>query len=295
MGVISRRMLSWMLLTAAAAPAALCQADDAPGKLTRQIGGRAPAPARRALVVGISSYAKSDPLPARTTDARAFGEFLKKQWGYTEDGIVVMTDDASDPALKPTQANMARQIQALLEGLRKESEVVVYFAGHGLREGTEDWLVPVDGDPGSVSTTCVSADKLVTELLARKPKRALLFLDANRSQQKGITPRNSAASRQVRQARGMELAVMYSCENGERSQELKDDSNKQGVFTRFLLEGLSGTKEAAGTDGSMTFASLRKFVRSTVKGYVKSEYSEDQSPYAVTTSGSMVLAKPAAK
>jgi len=249
---------------------------------------------RRALVVGVGTYEQASPLQFSGDDAKAFADFLKKQWGYPDTSVTLMTDDASDAGLRPTLANLQAQVKALVEATTKDTEVVVYFAGYGARQAREEWLVPTDGNPKNIPATSLSSDRLVNDLVAKRPKRALLFLDADRNLQ--ISSESvTVATRAFRSApRGMELGVIYSCEAGERSRSVKAPQS-QGVFTHFLLQGLAGDREAAAQDGSITFDALSKYVYGKVRQYVSKEYSGAQSPHGIATNAEMVLGKAAAR
>jgi len=57
------------------------------------------------------------------------------------------------------------------------------------------------------------------------------------------------------------VLVLASSEGRELSQE--DDASKNGVFTRAVVEGLSGKADANG-DGVVTFQELSLYVRDVV-------------------------------
>ena len=62
------------------------------------------------------------------------------------------------------------------------------------------------------------------------------------------------------------MLVLASSEGRELSQE--DDASKNGVFTRAVVEGLSGKADANG-DGVVTFEELSLYVADRVKELTK--------------------------
>jgi uncharacterized caspase-like protein len=286
MGSISRSILIGFIAAGLGAPSP-ARAEVAAGPTAR--APKRQMTVRRALVVGIGSYERAPALPFAVEDARAFAEFLKRQWGYPEEAVVLMTDDAATSELRPTQAGLQAQIGKLVESVTKDTEVVVYFAGYGARQSLQEWLLPLDGDPRNMKETAVSTDRLISDLVARKPKRSLLFLDADRNLQK-----EAKTTVALRAARGTELGVLYSCEAGERSLRVKE-GQRGGVFTHYLLQGLAGDREAAAPGGEITFDGLKRYLQDKVRQYVVKEYSGSQTPYGIATSAEMVLGRTGAK
>ena len=75
---------------------------------------------------------------------------------------------------------------------------------------------------------------------------------------------------------GSGFALIAACSEGERSFE--DPSSGHGLFTRFVLEGLSGG--AVDGNGQVTVRSLQGYVSRTVAEAAEREFGRRQTPWA---------------
>jgi len=97
-----------------------------------------PAQHRHALVIGNGTYAHAEPLPNALADARLVADVLR-QGGY----VVQYYEDL-------TKRGFETALRSLLLDLVKGSELVVYYAGHGVQVGGSNRLIPVDAQISSV-------------------------------------------------------------------------------------------------------------------------------------------------
>jgi formylglycine-generating enzyme required for sulfatase activity len=277
---------------AAAAIVACASAGQVPQKGLREPIAASPSFAKRALVIGVSNYENVAPLGATARDALAVADFLEKRMGFPKESIVLMTDLAATPErLRPTARRVRRQVQTLLEGVTEQSEVVVFFSGHGVRHQDEDWLVPLDGDPQDIAGSCVSYTKLRNRLETLRPRRALLLVDACRNLLGGKSATGSGFGEGAG-AKVEEIAELLSCRPREVSREGKAEDFAAGVFTHYLLRGLGGDPEAVAPGGDVvTFDSLKQYVQGKVSQYVSSKYGDSQNPDGRASLGAMVLAR----
>jgi len=297
---LPQRAVLWALLALLLLPVTWCGAQGAQGALGGQEDERirdlkripvkdVPPLSKWALVVGVSGYQRATKLNATINDAKQFKDFLIRSWGFREEHVILMTDDSPSPNLVPTGPNLMEQMEFLVKGANRDSQVVFYFSGHGVSIKPKDYLVPLDGRPSNIERTCVSFTDFREELKAKNPKRALLFVDACRNLEEGVRSGiNNFGSGKPPAA--PEIATLYSCEPGQLSRESKPPV-MNGVFTRFLLQGLGGDPEAAAPDGAVTFDTLSQWLRAKVLSYVQKEYSAIQSPLGESTLGAMVLAR----
>jgi len=123
-----------------------------------------------ALVIGNSAYEHLSALPNPANDARAV-ESLLNDLGFR-------TQLSSDHDGR----RLARDLRDFIEDARGADVAVVYYAGHGIEAGGENFLVPVDAD---LSALDVAGEKLVPissfvmRLQATVPV-AIVMLDACR-------------------------------------------------------------------------------------------------------------------
>jgi formylglycine-generating enzyme required for sulfatase activity len=253
----------------------------------------APSYAKVALVIGINDYQFTSKLGMCVNDANAMTKFLQTKMGFTRQSITLMTDaPGGDKRLEPTYTKMRRAIEAFIESVDEKSEVVFFYSGHGVRLNNEDYLVPQDGSAQDIATTCINYNALKNRLETKNPRRVLLIVDACRNVFDGKGDGGSgfgdgAAPREP------QFAELRSCRPTEKSLEGKPEDFRAGVFTHYLLQGLSGDPEAVapGTK-NVTFDSLRYYVRGKVNQYVTANYvGYRQNPIGYSSLGSMVLAQ----
>ena len=99
-----------------------------------------------ALVIGNSTYEHLSPLPNPANDARAV-ETLLNDLGFE-------TSLSSDRDAR----RLARDLRDFVEDAEDADVAVVYYAGHGIEAGGENFLVPVDAD---LSALDAAGDRLV--------------------------------------------------------------------------------------------------------------------------------------
>lgn len=123
-----------------------------------------------ALVVGNGDYGHLPKLANPPGDARAIEDLLSR--------LGFETSLSSDRNAK----RLARNLDDFVEDAEGADVAVLYYAGHGIEAGGENWLVPVDAD---VSSLDEAADRLVpiSGFVARLRKQAavvIVLLDACR-------------------------------------------------------------------------------------------------------------------
>jgi hypothetical protein len=127
---------------------------------------------RVALVIGNSAYFHAPALRNPGNDARAIADLLK-QIGFDDVGLRL---DLGFDGLRLALRDFGQKANG--------AEVaVVYFAGHGLELGGENFLVPVDAALKSASSVAFEAATLSSVLDAIRPaaRLRLVILDACRS------------------------------------------------------------------------------------------------------------------
>jgi len=123
-----------------------------------------------ALVIGNGKYEHLAKLANPENDAKAIEDLLS--------GLGFQTDVSSD--------RDARRLQRDLEGFAEDAEdadvAVLYYSGHGIEAGGENFLVPVDADLSALenaSKSLVPVSGLIAELKAKVPI-VIVMLDACR-------------------------------------------------------------------------------------------------------------------
>jgi len=227
-----------------------------------------------AIVVGISDYPPESgftKLQFAAKDAQDLASVLQKQGYRTQ----VLTDShAMKSSIRKALQQARDEINQDKTGSAPQGTIVFAFSGHGGQKGTgvnaRQYLVtydysPDDPDPGFPLKDV--AEGLSDSGAAHK----MMFIDACRNQEVSASKSGPQLSPFSDLLHAEGLKIFYSTAPGARSYE--DDKSKNGYFTHYLLEGLSG--KAANPDGLVTFDSLATWVTRAIK----SDSNAYQTPY----------------
>lgn len=178
---------------------------------------------RLAIIVGNSHYqsARIERLPNTVNDAEALAESLKR----LNFDVLVGTDltgQGFDKLLLEADSRAA-----------KASAVLFFYAGHGVRLGTQNFLLPVDTpDPDSLEKLTAGAAKLndVIARFANRERPTFIFLDACRN-----NPVEGASGGLVEIEVGENTFVAFATQPGNVT---VDGSGQNSPFTTALLKNL---------------------------------------------------------
>jgi len=224
--------------------------------------GRAQEQEWRAVVVGIESYEEINACSWADDDARVLGETLSPEWNEVR---VLIDEDA-------TRAGVSGAVEWLASEAGDEDVSMFYFAGHGTNDGQDTYICCYDatfeGGSGKIG------DHELAEMLGSVKGQKIVILDSCYSggfiykesmsvrSLPEFVPRVMAGTPDVELDSGIaeklsDLAidnyeVMTACAVDETA--LGSRALKHGVFTYFLLEGMSNADLVA--DGSVTTREL---------------------------------------
>jgi WD40 repeat protein len=196
-------------------------------------------PALRVVSVGINEYPNKDlRLKFAVKDA---GEVAA---AFHDDcaGRANVFGDAPVVELLDREATRAGVLKAL-QDVRKQAKtgdlVVVYFAGHGITQDKDFYLLTVDADVNRPAKTALSGKELRKQL-ADIPCQVLLILDACHSAA-GIKAFKSAADEAARELSDDECGVAVLC--AAMGTEYAEEKDGNGLFTKALVEALRRTRD----------------------------------------------------
>ena len=124
-----------------------------------------------ALIIGQSEYEHVAPLPNPANDAREMVKLLS-DLGF--DARSVTDRDAS---------RLRRDLERFVEDAEEADVAFLYYSGHGIEAGGENWLLPIDVDESSLDSaaeTMVPLSEFVDRLKRSVPV-AIVLLDACRT------------------------------------------------------------------------------------------------------------------
>ena len=125
---------------------------------------------RYAVVIGNSDYGAIPDLPNARADAEVVAEFLRSQ-----DYLVNLHQDI-------TKRGFEDVLRRILFDVDKDTEVVIFFAGHGFQIGAENYLVPVDADLDTVYDIPFEAVSLgsLLSIVGARARLQVVILDSCR-------------------------------------------------------------------------------------------------------------------
>ncbi|KAJ2916612.1 hypothetical protein MD484_g3828, partial [Candolleomyces efflorescens] len=108
---------------------------------------------KRALLIGINYFGQNGELRGCINDVKNVKAFLMEHWGYKQDDMVILTDDASNPRMQPTTANIIQAMQWLVNNAKPNDALFFHYSGHGGQtkdtdgdeaDGYDEVIYPVD-------------------------------------------------------------------------------------------------------------------------------------------------------
>ncbi len=217
-----------------------------------------------AILIGVNRYHESlGPLKYAVNDCRRVGEVLTHgDDGFSADHVLLVTDDQPENR-RPTYANIHSWLACWLSQPKEDDTIFVYFSGHGREMGGKCYLAPGDATLQTMHVTGIPVAH-VQDILARcKAKQKILVLDACHSGAgKDVAAMSGSMMDQI--AAGKGIYTITSCDADELSHEW--DDKKQGVFSYYLAEALSGACPAD-TQGRITAELLYEWVYDRVRSW----------------------------
>jgi uncharacterized caspase-like protein len=253
--------------------------------VTRGTGASVPTPVagprianRWAVVIGVGDYDnKSVPkLRFAESDADAMYRLLTTRAGYARENVLLLTDKAPE---KPTLQNIRLALgDFLARKTTRDDMVLIYYAGLGAPEvdassketdGQAKYLIPRNVQPESLRRTAFAMEEM-QGLVARIPaERVVLLLDTSYSGAAGgrtFAPPNArprSLSDQFLERLAKSRGRLVITASGANEVALEPADLGHGLFTYYLLEGLSGKADRNG-DGIVTVSELYPYLEDQV-------------------------------
>jgi len=259
-----------------ASPLASAEPDNADTK-----ENDVPATTWCALLIGIENYTVASSLPYVSNDVREIALTLRERGGWEVSEVVDSARDSGEQAeAEPVSEREAltRSIAAWLAQLGPQDNALVYFSGHGFRDGDGKlYLAAVDCDPENPVPGGVPVQWLRNQIADCQADVKLLVVDAcHAGAQKAQQSTSVVAKELADPFRGLErVMTLASCQGEEKSWIWPD--KRQSVFSYWLKQGLKGHADKDG-NGKVDIDELYDYAQANVPYVVEKLYGKPQHP-----------------
>ncbi|WP_158237652.1 caspase family protein [Bradyrhizobium forestalis] len=209
--------------------------------------------ARVALVIGNGAYEKVPELPNPTRDASDIARALERL-----DFKVTQVKNATAQEMRKAVVEFGRTTEGA-------DLAAVFYAGHGMEVGGENWLIPIGAELRSdtdIESEAISL-RSVSLQVSKARKLGLVILDACRNNPFAAKMKRSIATRAV--ARGLaptepsdNVLIAYAARDGTTA---SDGDGRNSPFTASLLRHI----ETPGLEISFLFRRVRDDVMAATK------------------------------
>lgn len=250
-----------------------------PQRLRLNYVGNKPKPKLHLFAVGVSDYTSKDlaPLSYASKDAEDFINTIKNS-------NIDLYSEVSNTLLvnkNATRNNVLRDLKKLVSNVEQGDVVMLYFSGHGIKDGEDTFYMTFDSSVED-SFTAVNFSEIRTRIrnLTEDMKcHVVLFMDACHSgAMYGMKGSTQEISMKI-----PGLVGFYSSTSGQQSAEL--DKLKNGAFTHAILNAIKGGAKNA--NGEITINNIEAYVKKTVK----EQTNNRQDPIIENMIGDAILFK----
>lgn len=187
---------------------------------------------RYGLLLSCEEYKQYDDIYYCHSDAFLMQETLTNYCDYDYSNLelnMAYIDDDNTPE------QIYGKLSQLINNASSDDTVMFYFAGHGMKIGTEGFLILPNTKRNNVSNTALELKKL-NEIMLNKTCNCFIILDACHS---GILPRGDIGNLFIETLSDKSCVTLASCSENECS--YPDTNLEQGVFTYYLAEAIKNS------------------------------------------------------
>ena len=194
-----------------------------------------------AIVIGVQNYKNLPHASYAINDANQFKEHAVRYLGIKPENVKLLTD---------ANANRADLLLAFKYWLPAhinagKTDVYIYFSGHGLSQEQvkQQYFLPFDVNTDLLEETAINQNNLFKQISQAGAKSVVVFLDTcfsgtNRVGQTLVQNQRAVNMKLNADALPAGFSVLSAASNQQVA--YGDDSLQHGVFTFFLLKGISG-------------------------------------------------------
>lgn len=239
-----------------------------------------------AIVVGVSQYKYVRPLTYADKDAILFSDYLKSPGGgsVNSDNIFMLLNEEASNSNFWTKGFQWLKAKRLQQG----DKLFIYLAGHGdAIDQDQFFFLGYDCNPeGDKNNYLVSGTIQLYNLKKKisnetaKGVEVFFIMDACRTNElPGGVAGQSFLNTAISEKKAGEI-IMLATGAGQESLEDKSIGTGHGLFTYYLVDGLSGLADTEGSpDNKITFSEIQRYVDKNVPSVAKERFKRSQDPY----------------
>lgn len=226
-----------------------------------------------AFIIANENYPDA-PVPYSLNDGRMFREYCQKTLGIPEKNINMYEDATFGNIITAVE-----KMKSIAEAYEGDASVIFYYAGHGFPDDKQAtaYLLPIDGDASSITTTGYSLTKLYKEIASLRLKLSVVFLDAcfsgAKREDEMLTSARGVAIKVKEEAPQGNMLVFSAAQGDETAHQLEEKHH--GLFTYCLL------KELQSSQGEVDLGTLTDNVTKQVKRQSVVINNKRQTPSAI--------------
>lgn len=196
-------------------------------------------------MIGIQNYKNLPHANYAVNDAHQFKDHAVRYLGVKPENIKLLTDNHAQRAdlLLAFKYWLPARINS------GKTDVIIYFSGHGLSQEQvkQRYLLPFDVNTDLLEETAINQKNLFKQISQAGAKSVVVFLDtcfsgSNRGGQTLVKNQRAVNLKQNADALPAGFSVLSAASNQQIA--YGDDSLQHGIFTFFLLKGISSEQGA---------------------------------------------------
>lgn len=239
-----------------------------------------------AMIMGISSYKYVRPLTYADKDAELFRDYLKSPGGGNVSGDNIFCLLNEEALLANFYAKGFQWLKA--KKLQQGDRLFIYLAGHGdAIDEDQFFYLAYDCNPAGDKNNylvggAVQLFNLKKKIAAETAKGVEVYfiMDACRSNElPGGTEGQNFLNLAISEKRAGEI-IMLATGAGQESLEDATIGSGHGLFTYYLVDGLTGMADAAvKADNKVTLEEIQKYVDKNVPQIAQQRFKRKQDPF----------------
>jgi hypothetical protein len=220
-----------------------------------------------AIVIGIQNYKNLSHANYATNDAIQFKDHAVRYLGVKPEKVKLLTDNNAQRAdiLLAFKYWLPAQINS------GKTDVIIYFSGHGLSQEQvkQRYFLPFDANTDLLEETAINQKNLFKQISQFGAKSVVVFLDTcfsgtNRGGQSLVKNQRAVNLKLNAEALPAGFSVFSAASNQQVA--YGDDNLQHGIFTFFLLKGISADRGALPSK-QLNIGQLADFVTQKTRQY----------------------------